>query len=192
MTKTELDCLISKEKKLYLGDAPSKVKQRKRSKHKRYYIFMYLYYFRLCQFYHDIRFNKKASRFQRSIAKYKFKYYDRKKNIFSYKSGVEIGLNSSIGQCCDIYHSGVVINGKIGDNCVFHGNNTVGNKGIGMEQSTPVIGDNVDVGVGAVIIGDVYIANNSVVGAGAVVTRRFTEEKSIIVGVPGKQMGKAE
>ena len=82
----------------------------------------------------------------------------------------------------------MVINGNVGDNCVFHGNNTIGNKGVHGSDRRPVIGDNVDIGVGAIVIGDIDIADNSIIGAGSVVTKSFTDENSIIVGVPGKKI----
>lgn len=188
MTKTEFLKLIEEEKKLYLSSDKRRIKQMKKSFHKRYCIFMYLYYFRCCQFYRDLRQCKDASKIDRKLAKYKYRYYEKKKNIFSYKSGVEIGIDSKIGKCCDIWHSGVVINGNVGDYCVFHGNNTVGNKGVGNAEKRPTLGNKVDVGVGAVIIGDLTLADNCVVGAGAVVTKTFNETGSIIVGVPGKKI----
>lgn len=186
MNKSEFNKIINDERKLYLGESSHQVKQMKRSAHKRYYIWKYLYYFRCCQYFRDERQDKTASSFVRRIAKIKFKYYNRKKNIYSYKSGVEIGINSKIGKNCDIWHSGVVINGNIGDDCVFHGNNTVGNKGIGNETLCPNIGNKVDIGVGAIIIGYVNIADDCIIGAGAVVTKSFDKTGSVIVGVPGK------
>lgn len=185
MTKKELSLIIEEEKAIYLG---KNKKQMKKSKHKRYFIFTYLFYFRKCQYYRNLRKNKKISKLQKIIFKYIYRYYEKKKNIFSYKSGVEIGLDSTIGQNIDIWHSGVVINGNIGNNCVFHGNNTIGNKGIGNENLKPTIGNNVDIGTGAVVIGDINIADNCVIGAGAVVTKSFSETPSVIVGVPGKTL----
>ena len=186
MNKKEVNSIISEEKILYLGNNKTKIRQMKTSGHKRYFIFMYLYYFRLCQYYSNLRKNAKG--LKRILVKRILKFYEKKKNIFSYKSGVEIGLNSSIGRCCDIWHSGIVINGDVGDNCVFHGNNIVGNKGIGNENLRPVIGNSVDIGAGAIVIGDIEIADNCIIGAGAVVVKSFNEPSSVIVGVPGKRI----
>lgn len=180
--------LIEDERRMYLGDDKRTEKLYKQNRHKRYYIWKYLYYFRCCQYYAALRKDKTSGRLSRKIAKYKYRYYNKKKNIYSYKSGVEIGLGCTIGANCDIWHSGVVINGDVGENCIFHGNNIIGNKGKGFENSKPNLGDNVDIGAGAIIIGDVNIANNSVIGAGAVVTKSFEENGSIIVGVPGKKI----
>lgn len=180
--------VINDEKTLYLTNNPDKQKDMKKRLHKRYLIWKYLYSFRSWQFYRDLRSDKTASSLSRKVAKFKSHYYEKKKNIFSYKSGVEIGVQCKIGKNCDIWHSGVVINGNIGDNCVFHGNNIIGNKEIGKDNEVPQIGNNVDIGAGAVIIGDVIIADNCVIGAGAVVTKSFTEPGSVIVGVPGRKI----
>ena len=185
MDRSVLKSIINEEKRLYFASA-SDFKKMKRCRHKRYYIFMYLYCFRWCRYYRDLRQNKNSSYIQKRFSKLMFRYYEKKKNIYSYKSGVEIGLSSNIGRCLDIWHSGVVINGNIGDNCIFHGKNTVGNKGYGMETMCPEIGNNVDFGAGSVAIGDIRIASNCVIGAGAVVTKSFNEPGSVIVGVPGK------
>ena len=48
------------------------------------------------------------------------------------------------------------------------------NSGKASESGTaPIIGDNVDIGVGATIIGNITIADNIKIGAGAVVTKSF-------------------
>ena len=49
-----------------------------------------------------------------------------------------------------------------------------------------IIGDNVFIGSGAKIIGEVTIANNIAIGAGAVVTKSFSEDNITIAGVPAK------
>lgn len=185
MTKEELELIIEEEKNLYLGNNE---KRMKKSQHKRYLIFMFLYNFRYCQYYKELRKNPELSKLKKRVLKYKYRYYEKKKNIFSYKSGVEIGINSNIGRCCDIWHGGVVINGNIGDNCVFHGNNIIGNKGLGKESQIPCIKNNVDIGAGANIIGNVYIAESCVIGAGAVVTKDCKDNNSILTGIPAKKV----
>lgn len=55
-----------------------------------------------------------------------------------------------------------------------------------MRGKAPVIGNNVEIGVGAKIIGDIYIADNIKIGAGAVVTKSFYEEGITLVGIPAK------
>ena len=48
----------------------------------------------------------------------------------------------------------------------------------------PVIGDNVEFGVGSSVIGGIQIANNVKIGAGAVVTKDILEEGATVIGVP--------
>ena len=186
MNYREFKQLLRQEKDLYFENSSNYYKRLKKSRHKRYYIWRYLYYYRLCQFYRDLRVDNSKNYLKKKIAKIFFKHFEKKRNIYSYKSGVEIGLNSIIGWNCDIWHSGVVINGVLGENCILHGNNVIGNKGIGKENQLPNIGSNVDIGAGAVIIGGVTIADECIVGACSVVTKSFLLPHSIIKGIPGK------
>ena len=186
MKKQTFKQILVDERQLYLGDNPAKIKDMRKRKHKRYMIWRYMYYFRNWKYYSEKRSDSNAGRLERSFSKYAAHYCERRKNFYSYRSGVEIGANSIIGKNCDIWHSGVVINGTVGDNCVFHGNNTIGNKGKGSESVTPTLGNGVDVGVGAVIIGDVTIADNCIIGANSVVTKSFEVPGTVIAGVPGK------
>lgn len=186
MTSIELNEILREEKRLYLGENDNQMKQMKKSHHKRYTIWRYMYYFRCSQYWREVRQNKNLGKMKRRLAKIKYKYYDRKRNIYSEKSGVEIGIDCKIGKNCDIWHSGIVINGSIGDNCLFHGNNIIGNKGKNYEKDSPVLGNNVDIGAGAVVIGELELADDCIVGAGSVVTKSFTEKGTVIVGVPGE------
>nr|WP_301888850.1 hypothetical protein [Bifidobacterium dentium] len=52
----------------------------------------------------------------------------------------------------------------------------------------PQLGDNVDIGVGASIIGNVIIADGTLIGAGAVVTRSVLDKNTIIAGIPAKPL----
>lgn len=140
--------------------------------------------FRKAQYYKErISTTNKTSRV---FAKLMYRKNIRKKNILSGKCGVEIANNSKIGRRLDIWHRGVVINGDLGDDCIIHGNNIIGNKGIGKTSETPVLGNRVDVGAGAVVIGKVYITDGCVIGANAVVTKDCDVPGSIIIGIPGK------
>ena len=52
-------------------------------------------------------------------------------------------------------------------------------------KGLPIIGDNVVIGTHAQIIGNVTIGNNSIVGAGAIVTRDVPDNV-VVVGNPAK------
>jgi len=80
---------------------------------------------------------------------------------------------------------GVVIhtNAVIGKNCVIESNVTIG--GRNNNPKVPVIGDNVFIGTGARILGDVHIGNNSIIGANAVVLHDVQDNCSV-AGVPAR------
>ena len=76
---------------------------------------------------------------------------------------------------------------KIGKNCkILHGVTMGGRAG---HKGLPVIGDNVLIGVHAQILGDVKIGNNSVVGAGAIVTHDVPDNV-VVVGNPARILRK--
>ena len=113
------------------------------------------------------------------------------KNIADYFSllGREIGqieifYSSTIGKAFKINHGvGTVIGArcKIGDNCTIHQNCTLGDHNGGR----PTLGNNVIIYAGAMILGDIHIGDNSIVGANSVVLDSFPEN-SIIAGTPAK------
>ncbi len=121
------------------------------------------------------------------IISLRIKKCDIKKNRLSLLLGVEVAP-FRCGKGARICHPNVVINGFVGENCTFHGSNIIGNKKTGQKDAVPKIGNNVDIGAGAIIIGDVVIADNCVIGAGAVVTKSFTSPGTVIAGVPAKEI----
>jgi serine O-acetyltransferase len=77
---------------------------------------------------------------------------------------------------------------KIGKNCDVRQNTTLGgnfNKVDKEGRRHPLLGDNVSVGAGAVIIGPVKVGFNSIIGANAVVTHDIPENV-IVGGVPAR------
>lgn len=73
----------------------------------------------------------------------------------------------------------------IGEDCRIFGNVTLGCKWAENEEPgfPPRIGNNVMIGAGAVILGDISVGDNSIIGANAVVLEDVPEN-SIAVGVP--------
>ncbi len=112
----------------------------------------------------------------------------RRKNKLGQKLGIEI-FENTFAKGLHIFHAGnIVINGNaiIGENCLLHGSNCIGNSGKG--TAAPVIGNNVRIGVGAKVIGDVTIADNITIAAGAVVVNSFLEEGITIAGIPARKI----
>lgn len=119
-------------------------------------------------------------------------FYRRRKN----KLGERLGLTIHkyvFGPGLRIWHYGNIVvsaQARVGKNCWLHGDNCIGNKGKGSDGSAPQIGDNVDIGVGAKIIGGITIADNVTIAAGAVVINSCEEEGVILAGVPAKVIHK--
>lgn len=114
----------------------------------------------------------------------------RRKNKLARKLGFTIPVNV-FAEGLRIWHYGnIVVNGyaRVGKNCILHGDNCIGNNGF--STKAPQIGNNVDVGVGAKIIGDIKIADGIVIGANSVVNKSFLEPNVVIAGVPAKVIKK--
>ena len=82
------------------------------------------------------------------------------------------------------FSGSIIINPAVqaGENCSLHGANCIGNNGL--TADVPVLGNGVDLGYGAVIIGKVTIADGVKIGANAVVNRSILEPGCTVAGVP--------
>lgn len=91
-----------------------------------------------------------------------------------------------IGRNLMIWHGfSTIVNAQsIGDNCSIWQQVTIGNK-LDNGESKPRIGNNVKICAGAIIIGDITIGDNVIVGAGAVVTKSVPSN-SVVGGCPAK------
>ena len=81
---------------------------------------------------------------------------------------------------------GVVIhqNAKIGSNCIVAQQVTIGG-GNNRYPGVPVIGNNVDISKGSIIMGGITVGNNVTVGANAVVNKPVPDN-AIVAGVPAR------
>lgn len=183
MTKQELNEIIAEEKAMYIK---SKGAFQNFTHQKRYMIWEYLCWFRRGQYYKEQI--SAASGFGRLFAKIAYRVAMRRKNICGEKCGVEITNNSKIGRKLSIWHSGVVIDGQLGDDVSIRGNCVVGSKDLKCTSGRPVIGNGVEIGFGAAVIGNVTIADGCIIGANAVVTKDFQEPGTVIVGVPARAL----
>lgn len=100
------------------------------------------------------------------------------------KYGFELPINV-IGPGAMLWHFGqgtIIINPHcyIGKGFSVSANCIVGHA----KQKTPYIGDYVDMSVASIIIGGIHVADNTVIGAGAVVTHDVEKENCVIAGVP--------
>lgn len=121
------------------------------------------------------------------IIKYLMLYYIKKCDAFNNASmGTNINQGAYFKSPPKLPHglNGIIISyyATIGSNCVIRQQVTIAQKGQG---NAATIGDNVVIGAGAKIIGDVIIGNNVTIGANAVVTKSFPDN-CVIAGVPAK------
>jgi serine O-acetyltransferase len=76
---------------------------------------------------------------------------------------------------------------QIGANCLIQSGVNIGTKA-GESSAVPKIGDNVYIGPGVKIFGDITIADGIAIGANAVVNKSFTEPGISIGGIPAKKI----
>jgi len=109
-------------------------------------------------------------------------------NFSRFFSGIEIHPNARIGRRFFIDHGmGVVIGATtiIGDDVLLYQGVTLGGTGKEHGKRHPTLGDNIVVGSGAKILGNINIGSNSRIGAGSVVIDDVPEN-STVVGIPGR------
>ncbi len=108
--------------------------------------------------------------------------------ISRFTTGIEIHPGAQVGKCVFIDHGMGVVVGEtaiIGDNVLLYQGVTLGGTGIEKGKRHPTIGNNVVIGAGANVLGNITIGDNSYIGANAVVIRDVPPN-STVVGVPGK------
>ncbi len=115
---------------------------------------------------------------QKKIAVFRHRFW-------SVVTGADIPLNSQIGGGLLLPHpNGVVIHpdAKIGVNCLIFQQVTIGTAGA---HQAPVVGDHVDIGAGAKLLGGIYVGDNAKIGANAVVLSDVPPAKTA-VGIPAR------
>ncbi len=107
-------------------------------------------------------------------------------------SGVQIPRAAVIGKGLFLPHFGVIVLNKkaqYGDYLTIYHGVTVGAKGGGSNDAKcPVIGSHVRLSTGSIILGDVLIGDNVIVGAGSVVVKSIPAN-TVVVGNPAKPIG---
>lgn len=112
-----------------------------------------------------------------------------------FTTGIEIHPGAKIGRRFFIDHGMGVVIGEtavIGDDVLLYQGVTLGGTGLEKGKRHPTIGNNVVIGTGAKVLGNITIGDNSYIGANAVVIKDVPAN-STVVGVPGritKQEGK--
>lgn len=107
---------------------------------------------------------------------------------YMFKFGIQISCATEIGPGFYIGHFGTIVispSAVIGGNCNISQGVTIGKTGRGERAGTPTIGDNVYIGPGAKLFGNIRIGDNVAIGANAVVTKDVEAGVSV-AGVPAK------
>lgn len=108
--------------------------------------------------------------------------------LAKFLTGIEIHPGAQIGQGLFIDHGMGVVIGEtsvVGNNVTLYQGVTLGGTGKEKGKRHPNIGDNVVIGTGAKILGNITIGENSYIGANAVVLKDVPVN-STVVGVPGR------
>lgn len=109
-------------------------------------------------------------------------------HVSRFLTGVEIHPGARIGCSVFIDHGMGVVIGEtaiIGDYCLIYQGVTLGGTGKECGKRHPTLGDNVVVGAGAKVLGNIELGNNVRIGAGSVVLRDVPPDCTV-VGIPGR------
>ncbi|HWM93629.1 MAG TPA: serine O-acetyltransferase [Thermoanaerobaculia bacterium] len=98
-------------------------------------------------------------------------------------TGVDIGPGAEIGPGLRIAHGyGIVIGGyaKIGRNALLLHQVTIGSPNPRVVEKMPVIGDNVFIGAGAKVIGEIRVGDNVFIGVNAIVAQDIPDNSRVL------------
>lgn len=131
-----------------------------------------------------------ANRFRAGKKLYVFHYMWHRFRFhrLSVKLGFTVPLNV-FGPGLSIAHYGTLVvnaNARVGKNCRIQEGVTIGTTN--GSENAPQIGDNVFIGSGAKIIGDITVADDVAIGANAVVIKPITESGTTYGGVPARKI----
>jgi serine O-acetyltransferase len=152
---------------------------------------------------YPLKYFQDVYKFQRLLRKLEY-YLNCKKSIFykplrvylrwsfarlSQRLGFVIHPNVFGPGLSIAYPGSIIVNidARVGENCRIHNNVHIATSTY-FESSVPHIGDNVFIGPGAVIVGDIRIADNIAIGANSFVNKSFLEEGITIAGAPARKI----
>lgn len=100
---------------------------------------------------------------------------------------VHIDRRAQIGPGFFIMHRNGLFIGpvSIGANCVLHHNITIGQRVAAGDQGVPRLGDNIWIGPGSTIYGDITVGDNVTISAGAVLSKSIPSG-SLVAGNPAR------
>jgi serine acetyltransferase len=117
-------------------------------------------------------------------------FYRRVRNHY----GIELPYTVELGRRVIIEHCGAIVihgNTKIGDDCILRQGVTLGMRSLDRSKEAPELGERVDVGAGAKILGKVRIGDGVQIGANAVVLRDLPAGATA-AGIPARIVSEYE
>jgi serine O-acetyltransferase len=136
-------------------------------------------------------------RFQRRLRKIEYLHNVKRNNLFAKiyiillevanhrlatKLGLSIPKNTFGPGLCIVHYGTIVVSHKsmIGENCRIHPSTSIGDY-----NGAPKIGNNVYIGPGAKLFGEIKVGNNVAIGANAVVNKDIPDNVTV-GGIPAK------
>lgn len=112
------------------------------------------------------------------------------RGVFDWLMCVELPHKTRIGSGLQIHHGHALVvqdSSVLGNHCVLRHSTTLGNKRLpdGTVSAAPRLGNHVDVGAGACLIGPITIGDGAVIGAGSVVTKDVPP-RAVVAGNPAR------
>lgn len=115
----------------------------------------------------------------------RFLYRYKRRNL-GIKLGYSIPINV-FGPGLSLPHYGTIVvskNAKVGENCRLHASTNIGASA--GKPEAPIIGDNVYIGPGAILFGNITIADNVTIAANATVNKSCEVQNVVLAGTPAK------
>jgi serine O-acetyltransferase len=113
-------------------------------------------------------------------------------HVVRFATGIEIHPGAMIGDGFFIDHGMGVVIGEttiVGRDVTLYQGVTLGGTSLNAGKRHPTLLDNVVVGVGAAVLGDILVGENSQIGAGSVVVKDVPPNTTV-VGIPGRIVSK--
>jgi serine O-acetyltransferase len=107
--------------------------------------------------------------------------------VTQWTCGIDLPFSVIVGRRVKLEHFGgmILIAERIGDDVIIRHNTTFGIARLDHPKDRPLIGDGVEVGVGAVIVGRIIVGHGAIVGANSLVIRDVPPGV-VVGGVPAR------
>ena len=109
--------------------------------------------------------------------------------LMRFLTGIEIHPGAKIGKGFFIDHGFGTVIGEtviIGKDCMLYHNVTLGGTTNKKEKRHPTVGNNVSIGTGAILLGNMEVGDNVKIGANTFIINKNIPDNCTVVGDPGK------